>query len=80
MTTALWLLIFAILVSTAWVLTHLALLIAVLSSSDLERNDKLLALVPVLTPWKAWVVGKKVGAVLWGVFIAAYAVIRIVAA
>ena len=80
MTTALWLLIFAILVSTAWVLTHVALLIAVLSNSDLERNDKLLALVPVLTPWKGWVAGKKVGAVLWGVFLVAYAVIRIVAA
>ena len=80
MTTAFWLLIFAILVSTAWVLTHLALLMGVLSSSELERNDKLLALIPVLTPWKAWVAGKKVGVVFWGIFVVAYAIIRIVAA
>ncbi len=80
MTPALWLLIFAILVSTAWVLTHLALLIGVLSSNEMSRNDKLIALVPPLTPWKAWIAGKKVGVVFWGLFIVAYAVIRIVAA
>jgi len=80
MTSALWLLVVAILVSTAWALTHLAILIGCLSSNELERNDKLIALVPFLTPWKAWAAGKKVGVVLWGVFLVGYGAIRIAAA
>jgi len=76
--TALWVLVFAIVLSTAWALTHLSLLLGVLTSKELETKDKALALVPFLTPWKAWVVGRKVGVVCWGVFLGAYLVLRVV--
>jgi len=79
MTTALWLLIVAILVSTAWALTHLSLLIGVLSSSELGKKDKAIALIPFLTPWKGWVIGRKVGVVCWVVFLLAYLGLRIAA-
>ena len=78
MSTALWLLVFAILLSTAWALTHLSLLIGVLTSEELETKDKAIALVPFLTPWKAWVVGRKVGVVCWGLFLTAYLALRVV--
>ena len=77
MTPALWLLVFAILLSTAWALTHLSLLIGVLTSSDLDGKDKAIALVPVLTPWKAWVIGRTVGVVCWAVFLLGYLGLRL---
>jgi len=73
---ALWLLVFAVVLSTAWALTHLSLLIGVLTS-DLDGKDKAIALVPFLTPWKAWVIGRKIGVVCWAVFLLAYLGIRL---
>jgi hypothetical protein len=78
-TTALWLLVFAVLLSTAWALTHLSLLLGVLTSSELDGKDKAIALVPFLTPWKAWVIGRKIGVVCWAVFLLAYLGLRVAA-
>ncbi len=77
MGSAFWLLISAVLLFAAWILAHFALLARVLRS-ELTAGWKWGSLVPVVTPVAAWKAEHRVGVVIWGVFLVAYIVIRIV--
>lgn len=58
--------------------THLAVLVATYRTEGAPRSFKFLALVPVLTPFIAFRLGKRAASVVWfGVF-AAYVAIRVV--
>lgn len=49
----------------AWLFVHVVATVHVLGSKALDRRAKLLALVPLATPYFAWRGGARVSAVLW---------------
>lgn len=63
----------------AWILTHAALVIGVLSRRGLRPGRRALALLPPATPVLAWQGGVRLGVVLWGALMAIYLGLQVVA-
>lgn len=57
--------------------THAAVLLAVLRAPELSRAWRLCALLPPITPVAAWRCGRRAAAIAWCVAVAVYVVIRI---
>lgn len=59
---------------------HLAVLFTVLRAPELSRAWRYGALLPLVTPVAAWRSGRRGAAVVWGVALLAYLLVRVVGA
>lgn len=78
MGSAFWLLIAAIVLFAAFLLAHLALVARILRS-DLPVGWKWASLIPLVTPVAAWKAERRVGLIVWAVFLIGYAVVWLMA-
>ena len=60
----------------AWLVAHLALLMAVMGDGSLSRPWRIASLVPVVLPVAAWRAGKLPGVVTWSVLLLLYVGLR----
>jgi hypothetical protein len=78
MTPAAWMLLAWVLSGAAFLVLHLVALWRALRARELAVPWRLLALVPPATPVVAWMGRERTVAVLWGLALAIYVVLRIV--
>lgn len=72
-----WLLASWIVVGAAWLLLHAVVVWQAVREGSLAAWWRLLALVPPAAPVVAWKAGRRVAPVLWAVFLALYASLRL---
>lgn len=77
MTPRTWLLLSWIVVGAAVLIVHTVVLWQVLRAREVAPRWRWLALLPPAAPVVAWVEGRRVAPVLWGVFVAVYVVLRV---
>ena len=73
-----WLLLAWILVGAAFVVTHLAVLRTAWKARGLALGVRLLALLPPLAPFVAWMAGRRATPVLWVALVLTYIGLRLV--
>jgi len=71
-----WLLLSWVLAGAAWLVAHVAVVWLALSARELSTRLRLLSLLPPAAPVVAWVAGRRVAPVLWGVLLVTYAGLR----
>jgi hypothetical protein len=71
------LLVLAVLVLAAWIVTHVALLVRVLRVTEITTRQRWFALVPIVTPFLGWRFGKRGHALLWALWMTAYVALRV---
>ncbi len=76
MTPRTWLLLGWIVVGTAVLIAHAALLYQVLRSDKVELGWRLAALVPPVAPFVGWACGKRKSVVVWSTLVVTYAALR----
>ncbi len=72
-----WLLAAWVLVGAAFLVTHLAVLRTAIRARDLPVGVRLLALLPPLAPFIAWLAGRRSTPVLWVLFLLIYVGLRL---
>ncbi len=72
-----WLLLAWVLVGAALLVVHVVVVWLSLRAKSLRLTTRLLALVPPIAPGIAWVAGRRVAPVLWGVLLVTYVVLRL---
>ena len=65
-----------VLTFAAWLVAHLALLVAVAADATLSRGWRIASLVPAVLPVAAWRAKKRAGVVAWGAFLVVYVILR----
>lgn len=70
------LLVLCVVVLWAWLVTHVALVTACVRRTSLSKRDRLLALLPPLSPWIGWYAGHKKTVFAWACLFVLYAVLR----
>ncbi len=65
-------------VLAAWLVTHVALVIATVRTEALSARERWVSLIPPLTPWIAWRAGRKRAATAWACLIVLYVLLRCV--
>lgn len=71
------LLVLAVLVLAAWLITHVALLVRVLGVTAITTRQRWFALIPLVTPVLGWRFGKRGHVLLWGLWTTAYVALRV---
>jgi hypothetical protein len=72
-----WLLLAWVLVGAAFLVVHVVVVWLSLRAKALRPATRLLALVPPAAPGVAWVAGRRVAPILWGVLLATYVALRL---
>jgi hypothetical protein len=70
-------LIACIVVLAAWLVTHVALVVACVRTESLSSRDRWLAIVPPITAWFGWRTGHRRTVIGWACLIVLYLVLRV---